>query len=156
VCATVGAGVGRITVEGHHALLALVVAALGAGQALGHITLTAIGMHHHVGSALVNPLHMVAMHAIAAVVLGLLIGAVEYLFLVCSSVLSWLRLFAAAALGPATVSVCRCSNVVVVQPVLLRAGLGMRARNVGQPAARHGRWAEHRYGARCATPHPQR
>ncbi len=127
VCATVGAGVGVINLEGRHARLALIIAALSAGQALGHVTLTAIGTHHHVGSALANPLRMLALHAIAAVALGLLIGAVEYLFLVCSSVLSWLRLFATSGLVPAAASVHRYSNVVVVQPVLLRAGLGMRA-----------------------------
>ena len=104
----------------------MIVAALSAGQALGHFTLTAIGTHHHVESALANPLQMLALHAIAAVALGLLIGAVEYLFLVCSSVLSWLRLFATSALVPAAASVRLYSNVVVVQSVLLRAGLGMR------------------------------
>jgi hypothetical protein len=42
-------------------------------------------------------------------------------------VLRWLRLFAVDALQPVVAVVRRRANVVVVQSVLLRAGLGMRA-----------------------------
>ena len=70
---------------------------------------------------------MLLVHAVAAVALGLLIGAAEYLFVVCSSILSWLRLFATDASVPAVTTARRYSPVIVVQPVLPRAGLGMRA-----------------------------
>ena len=125
-CATVGAGVGAIRVEGRYARTALIIAALCAGQGLGHLVL-AVGGHHHADSATSTPVLMLAMHAAAAATLGLLIGAAEYLFVVCSSVLTWLRLFATAALHPAVATTPRQPNHIVRQAVLLRAGLGMRA-----------------------------
>jgi hypothetical protein len=127
VCATVGAGVGAVDVAGRHARVGLIIAALCAGQGLGHLVLTAVASHDHPGSANAPPWQMLSLHVIAAVVAGLLIGAVEYLYVVCSAVLTWLRLFATAVLTPQPTCLRRYSNVVVVQPVLLRAGLGMRA-----------------------------
>jgi hypothetical protein len=127
VCATVGAGVGAVDVAGRHAKVGLVIAALGAGQALGHLVLTAVAGHDHSGSALATPGQMVAFHTIAAIALGLLIVAVEYLYVVTSAVVTWLRLFATVALAPTVTCVRHYANVVVVQSVLLRTGLGMRA-----------------------------
>lgn len=83
------------------------------------------GGHHHGGALVSAP--MLALHAAAAVGLGLLIGAVEYLFIVCATVLSWLRLFAVGRVEPAGDAAWWPSDVVVARPVLLRAGLGMRA-----------------------------
>jgi hypothetical protein len=68
-----------------------------------------------------------SLHVAAAIGLGIVIGVVEHLSTVCESVLRWLRLFAVDAHQPAVTVVRRRANVVVVQSVLLRAGLGMRA-----------------------------
>ena len=113
VCATVGAGVGAVDVAGRHARVGLIIAALCAGQGLGHLVLTAVASHDHPGSANAPPWQMLSLHVIAAVVAGLLIGAVEYLYVVCSAVLTWLRLFATAVLTPqayvsAPLLECRC------------------------------------------------
>jgi hypothetical protein len=125
VCATVGAAVGGIRLEGRHTHAFLVIGALCVGQALGHVTLTVGGGHHeHAGWLLTPP--MLMLHVLAALALGLLISAVEYLYAVCASVLCWLRIFVGGRLRPEGRS-WRPSNVVVARPVLLRAGLGMRA-----------------------------
>jgi hypothetical protein len=123
VCATVGAAVGGIKLEGRHAHAVVVIGALCMGQALGHVTLS-VGGGHHAGWLLTTP--MLMLHVLAALGLGLLISAVEYLYAVCASVLCWLRIFAAGWLRPEGRSWWP-SNVVVARPVLLRAGLGMRA-----------------------------
>lgn len=125
VCALVGMSVGTVNLGGRHGRVKLAIAAMCAAQLLGHLVLTVVGGHHHSGGLLSTP--MLALHVIAAVVLGLLIGAVEYLYVVCSSVLSWLRLFATDVYTPSIASARRHSNIVVVEPALLRAGLGMRA-----------------------------
>jgi hypothetical protein len=126
VCATVGASVGTIHLTGRRTKVVLVIAALCAGQALGHLMLTVVGGHHHTGWLLTTP--MLAMHAIAALVLGLLIAAAEHFYVVCSSIVSWLRLFATDVHAPSVTSTrCYSTKVVVAEPVLLRAGLGMRA-----------------------------
>jgi hypothetical protein len=125
VCATVGAAVGGITLEGRVARAALVVGALGAAQVLGHVMLTVGGHHDHTGWLMTAP--MLTLHVLAAVGLGLLINAVEYLYAVCGSVLCWLRIFAAGHIRPAGGQGWRPTNVIVARPVLPRAGLGMRA-----------------------------
>lgn len=127
VCATIGAGVGALGAERRCARLTMAVSALAAGQGLGHLTLAGVGGHHHADQAASHPLQMLALHASAAVVLGSLIAAVEYLYLICVSVLSWLRLFATASIDPAPAAPTRRSNVVVRRPVLLGSGLGTRA-----------------------------
>jgi hypothetical protein len=126
VCATVGAVAGGITLEGRHSRNALVIGVLCIGQALGHLTLT-VGGGHHERSAWLLTAPMLAMHAVAAVGLGLLISAVEHLYVVCASVLCWLRIFAAKRIHPGPGQAWRASNVVVARTVLLRGGLGMRA-----------------------------
>jgi hypothetical protein len=70
---------------------------------------------------------MLAAHAAAAVLLGLVISAAEYLYVVCTSVLCWLRLFAAAATRPAPRVLRRIRTGLVVESVMLQAGLGVRA-----------------------------
>ena len=69
---------------------------------------------------------MIAAHAVAAVILGLAISAAEYLYIVCSSVLCWLRLFAGHTPRPVPRVRRRATKVVAVRPVLV-TGLGMRA-----------------------------
>jgi hypothetical protein len=125
VCATVGAVVGGITLEGRHSRAVLVVGALAAAQVLGHVMLTVAGHHEHSSWLLTPP--MLMLHALAAVGLGLLINAVEHLYTVCGSVLCWLRIFAAVHIRPAAGQAWRPTNVIGARPVLLRTGLGMRA-----------------------------
>ena len=125
VCATVGAVVGGITLEGRHSRAVLAIGALAAAQVLGHVMLTIGGHHEHSGWLLTPP--MLMLHVLAAVGLGLLINAVEHLYAVCGSVLCWLRIFTAGHIHPSSGQVWRPTNVVVARPVLLRAGLGMRA-----------------------------
>ncbi|CRZ17395.1 hypothetical protein [Mycolicibacterium neworleansense] len=125
LCAALGAAVGGFNPQARWAKTGLLITGLGAGQLLGHFALAMSGGHHHADSLLTAP--MVGLHAAAAVGLGLLIGMAEYLFVVCASVLSWFRIFAAARINPLVREVWRPSNVVVARPVLLHAGLGMRA-----------------------------
>lgn len=128
VCATVGAAVGGTRLEGRHFRLVGIVLALCIAQFLGHLILVAAGGHHHPSSGLGLTPSMVAAHAAAAIILGVAITAVEYLYVVCASVLRWLRLFATRSTPPASrAPVCRAASVPVLQSVLLRTGLGVRA-----------------------------
>lgn len=126
VCATVGAGVATTRPSGRLTGAGSVVVALGAGQALGHLTL-AVADGHHCASALMPSAAMLVMHATAALVVGLLIYAVEYLYVIGCSVLSWLRRFATDVHSPATLRVGRTTNVFVRRPASVQTGLGMRA-----------------------------
>lgn len=126
-CATVGMMVGCLQLEGRVARLLGTTVALVAAQFLGHVTLVATGHQHHGGGADLAPgPSMIAAHIGAAVILGVAITAVEYLYVICTSVLCWLRLFAVRALAPAPRVVRRMTNIVAVQPVFT-TGLGMRA-----------------------------
>ena len=125
LCAALGAAVGGLNPQTRPVKTGLLIAGLGAGQLLGHFALAMSGGHHHAASLLTAP--MIGMHAAAAVGLGLVIGMAEYLFVVGASVLSWLRIFATARIRPLVRELWRPSNVVVARPVLLHAGLGMRA-----------------------------
>ncbi|MGW4099355.1 hypothetical protein [Mycobacterium sp. NPDC004974] len=125
LCAALGAAVGGLNPQTRSARTGVLVAGLGAGQLVGHFALAMSGGHHHAASLLTAP--MLGMHVAAAVGLGVVIGMAEYLFVVCVSVLCWLRIFAAARLRPLDRALWWPSNVVVARPVLLRAGLGMRA-----------------------------
>jgi hypothetical protein len=87
--------------------------------------LTVAGHHEHAVWLMTAP--MLTLHVVAAVGLGLLINAVEYLYAVCGSVLCWLRIFAAGHIRPPAGQGWRPTNVIVARPVLLRTGLGMRA-----------------------------
>ncbi|MHC9294523.1 hypothetical protein ACRCUN_18840 [Mycobacterium sp. LTG2003] len=132
LCATLGAVVGGFTAETRVGRTALLIAGLAAGQTLGHLALSLAGGHHHATSLLTGP--MLALHMAAAVGLGLLIGAVEYLYVVCASVLCWLRVFILGRIRPVGHAVWWPTDTVVARPVLLRAGLGMRAPPVVCPA----------------------
>jgi hypothetical protein len=135
VCATVGAFVGSTELEGRHIRMLGVVGGLCAAQLLGHMTMAMAGGHHDSAGGAGLTASMVAAHAAAAMVLGIAITAVEYLYVVCVSVLCWLRLFAIAAPSYASSAVRWVANVLVVQPVLLLSGLGMRAPPAGIAAA---------------------
>ncbi|WNG89457.1 hypothetical protein C6A87_010010 [Mycobacterium sp. ITM-2016-00317] len=125
LCATVAALLARVRVESRGARWLATTAALGAAQGLGHLALTVTG-HQHGGDGLVPNPSMTALHLGAAVVLGGAITAAEYLYVVCSSVLCWLRLFARRAPRPAARIRRRITNVIVARPVLA-SGMGMRA-----------------------------
>lgn len=129
VCATTGAATAGIRLHNQHAQTLALIGALGAAQLLGHLTLTVAG--HHGGAGFGLSATMLAAHAGAAVVLGIAIGAVEHLYVVCSSVLRWLRLFAAVTPRPAPPRVRRRTNNVVAQSLLWHSGLGMRAPPMG-------------------------
>lgn len=124
VCAAVGAVSSAAIVAHRYAKIAALTVALGAGQFLGHLTLAAAAGHHG-GPSLTVP--MLVSHAVAAVGLGLLIALAEYLFAVCVSVLSWLRLVTIHRGRPVGRLRRTPTTSIVVQAVLLRAGLGMRA-----------------------------
>jgi hypothetical protein len=125
LCAALGAAVGGFNPQTRAAKTGLLIAGLGAGQLLGHLALAVSGGHHHAASLFTAP--MAGLHVAAAVGLGLVIGMAEYLYLVGASVLCWLRIFAAARIRPLVRALWWPSNVVVARPILLRAGLGMRA-----------------------------
>lgn len=125
LCATVGAMLGVLRVEDRASRWIATTTALGAAQMLGHLALNMAG-HHHGGAELAPGPSMIAAHAAAAVILGGVICVAEYLYVVCSSVLCWLRLFALRASRPVARVRRRTTNVVVVRPVLA-TGLGMRA-----------------------------
>ncbi|MDG4664774.1 hypothetical protein [Mycobacterium sp. 236(2023)] len=125
LCATVGALAGSVHLEGHAARWAAITSALASAQFLGHAALTVTG-HHHGGFDMGLGPSMIAAHAGAALILGAAISAAEYLYVVCASVLCWLRLFAQSSTRPAIRVRRRVTKVVAVRPVLA-TGLGMRA-----------------------------
>lgn len=130
VCATAGAATAGIRLPHRHIQLLALITALGAAQLVGHLTLAMAGGHHG-GAGLGLTPTMLAAHAAAAVVLGVAIGTVEHLYLVCSSVLHWLRLFATLSPRPVPSRARRRTNNVVAQPLLWHAGLSMRGPPVG-------------------------
>lgn len=125
VSATLGAATGRVRIAGPRATLALLVTALIAAQLLGHLVLALADHHHHGGLGLSAP--MLTLHLAAALLLGGLIAVTEHLWLVCQSVLCWLRLFATTAPRPARRPRRYAVPTVLTVSVLLESGLGMRA-----------------------------
>ncbi|MGO4444113.1 hypothetical protein AB4Z42_12240 [Mycobacterium sp. 2YAF39] len=126
VCATVGAVLAIAPLEGRRGRVAGVIGALTVAQSLGHLSLMTSAAHHH-GDGLGLTPSMAAAHLAAAAVLGIAITSVEYLYVVCASVLSWLRLFVTAASRPVARLLPVATGDVVAQSVLRCAGLGMRA-----------------------------
>lgn len=127
VCATVGAGAARPVLDGRRARVIGVAGALSAAQVLGHLAFVVAGGHVHTAIALGFTPAMVAAHVGAAIVLGAVIAAVEYLYVVCVSVVRWLRIFAALAVPPRARRLDRDVKTVVAESVLGSYGLGMRA-----------------------------
>jgi hypothetical protein len=121
VCAAVGALAGA----NGQAQAAGLIAAVGAGQLLTHVVL-AVTAGHHGGHEVVPSAPMLLAHALAAVALGLLICLVGHLYRVCASVLCWLMLTLVHR-GRPTAPRRHHTTSVVVQLLLLRSGLGMRA-----------------------------
>lgn len=126
VCVTSGALAAGPRFDGLRARSTAVVAGLVSAQALGHMAL-AVTDGHHGGMGTMPTAPMAAAHLVAAVLLGVAIAAVEYLTAVCTSVLCWLRLFAALAERPAPRRARRTPSVIPQQRVLFLSGLGMRA-----------------------------
>lgn len=126
VCAIVGAVLSAAPLESRSGRLLGVIGALTVAQSLGHFTLMASAAHHHSDTLGVAP-SMAAAHLAAAVILGVAINSVEYLYVVCESVLCWLRLFAIAASRPAARLLPLAPSDFVAQSVLRCSGLGMRA-----------------------------
>ncbi len=128
LCATVGAVLAMATLENRRGRLLAIIGALAVAQSLGHIMLTVTAGHHH-GGFDTTP-SMVAAHVAAVVALGAAIASAEYLYVVCASVLCWLRLFASAAPRPVARPLrlgLDDPNSVVTQPVLCSSGRGNRA-----------------------------
>jgi hypothetical protein len=126
VCAVVGVVLSAAPLEGRRGRLLGVIGALTAAQSLGHLTLMTSAGHHHGDALGVSP-SMAAAHLAAAVILGVAITSVEYLYVVCESVLCWLRLFAMATARPTVQLLPLAARDVVAQSVLRCSGLGMRA-----------------------------
>lgn len=120
---TVGALAAGLSFDDRRARVLGTVGALALAQGLGHLTLSVAAGHHHAARPSSS---MLVYHAVAAVLLGALINATEYLYVVCASVLCWLRLFASRLPRPLTRASSFISDVVA-QSVLRCAGLGMRA-----------------------------
>lgn len=127
VCAVAGAAVARPPLDGRHARFVAATGALSLAQILGHLTFAVAGGHVHSAGALGLTPAMTAVHFGAAVVLGAAIAATEYLYVVCASVLRWLRIFATLGLRPRARRLHRATKTVVAESVLLSYGLGMRA-----------------------------
>ncbi|UXA18674.1 hypothetical protein [Mycobacterium sp. SMC-4] len=125
VCAVVGAVLAGTALEGRHLRLIAVIGGLIAAQILGHITLALAAGHHHGGLGL--SWSMAAAHVAGALLLGAAITTVEYLYVVCVSVLSWLRLFAVARHRPPCRPRPTEPRQSFAQSVLRASGLGMRA-----------------------------
>ena len=126
VCATSGAILRRFRFQERRSRVVGVVGALAVAQLFGHLTFVVTGGHHHAEQFGLTGA-MVAAHALAALALGAAISAVEYLYVVCSSVLRWLRVYAALATRPPSVSLRFTIKTLVAESVLLNSGLGMRA-----------------------------
>jgi hypothetical protein len=126
-CMITGAAAGELDLESRRHRIAGIITGLVVAQALCHLTLAAAGQHHHASAALGVTPTMLAAHAAGALILGVGICAAEHLYVVCSSVLCWLRLFAAAAISPPRLTARPTRRALVPRMALLSAGLGMRA-----------------------------
>lgn len=134
VCATAGAAVGAVNLAGRYAQCVAVFTALCAAQFLSHVTLAVTGGRHHAGDGMGLTPAMITAHLGAAAVLGLAIAVVEHLYTVCATLLTWLRLFTVSSPRPTPPPVRR-AEPVVIRPVLLHPGLGMRAPPAGLATA---------------------
>lgn len=117
-CATVGAASSSIHVGGRARHLLYLCAALAAGQTFGHLALTVAAQTHIHCLPTVSPQMMLA-HGAAAAVCALLIGVVERLYVVCASVLCWLRIVAVSTDSPTAVAVRWPTKTLVAQCIVL-------------------------------------
>lgn len=117
-CATVGAASSSIQVGGRARHLLYLCAVLAVGQTFGHLALTIAAQSHVHCLPTLSPQMMLA-HGAATTASALLIGLVERLYVVCASVLCWLRLVAVSADVPTTVAVRWPAKAVVAQCVVL-------------------------------------
>ncbi len=129
MCAATAAPIASVRPQGRYAAPLVVTVAMGLAQLAGHLTLAAAGGPHHHGSGVTAS--MVATHLGAAVVLGVLITAVEHLYAVGTSVLCWLRLVEVPAPRSTPGPRRGRPNDVPAQSALRCAGLRMRAPPVG-------------------------
>ncbi|MGB3483300.1 MAG: hypothetical protein WBB07_13930 [Mycobacterium sp.] len=119
--AAIGAVVSAISVERHWVSVAASAGALGLVQVVGHTAMSAAAHHGATPSTL-----MVGAHLVATVAVAVLLTLVEFLYLVCGSVLCWLRLVIVHR-GRPRLPAGGAFASVVVRPVRLCPGLGMRA-----------------------------
>ncbi len=133
-CATVGTMVGSLRLAGRSGRRLVTATALCAAQLLGHAILVAAG-HQHAGNVQDLSASMAATHLAAAAILAVAITAVEHLYLVCASLLCWLRLFAAAEGASVTHVLRAVAGGFVAHSALRCPGLGMRAPPLSRLAA---------------------
>lgn len=123
-CLVTGAAIGELDLDGRRTRITGVVVGLCLAQAVCHVALTVVGGHH---GAATPSTAMVVAHVLAALALGALICAAEYLYLVGTSVVTWLRLFATASVRPRRRVQRGYASAAPPRPVPVRSGLGMRA-----------------------------
>ncbi|BBZ09226.1 hypothetical protein MDOR_33950 [Mycolicibacterium doricum] len=104
------------------------VGAHAAGEGMPHgPSLIVAGLMCAIVWAVLAGATMIAAHLAAAVLLGVAITAVEHLYIVCVSLLCWLRMFDTMR-QPASARLQRVvTRVHLVASVLRSPGLGMRA-----------------------------
>jgi hypothetical protein len=123
--AAAGASAGAAAISGRRVQPRHAVAALAAGQALGHLALATAssghGAHHLLPTA-----QMLAAHAAAAVLIGLVISLVAHLYVVCVSVLCWLSLVFVRRDKPLPRPV-RGAKSVVLKSFWVGSGISLRA-----------------------------
>jgi hypothetical protein len=122
VCAVIGAALAGVAVDGRRTRVLTTISGLLVAQLLGHVTLAAAA--HEMAAP---PPAMLVAHLVGAILLGIAISAVEYLYAVGVSVLCWLRLFAAARRQPTARRRRFTPRHVFAQSVLRASGLGLRA-----------------------------
>jgi len=124
VCAVVGAAAGRVSADRRGVHTGFLVAALLAGQFLGHLAFAVTASHHH-GRPHMSP-SMAAAHAVGALVCAVLIGLAEHLYVVATTVLSWLAVYAINRCRPVVRDIRSWANPPVLQPLILNSGGGTR------------------------------
>jgi hypothetical protein len=90
VCLTVGAATGAYVSDRSDPGPSTFIVAMFAGQAFGHLALAMTA--HHGNHAVLPASTMLVVHVAAAIGLGLLIGVMGHLYMLCATILSWLSL----------------------------------------------------------------
>lgn len=123
-CAVIGAGTSCVSSDGARHHIMVLVAALSAGQFVGHVVLVFVGGHHHDERSFAPT--MLAAHSAAVLACAVLISLAEYLYLVCASVLCWLMVFTANSID-VTTAVRFHAKTAVWQRILASLANGTRA-----------------------------